>query len=83
MTLQEENQKLRKLLTTLRISLNLDETEYGLSKQEKRTLAEEINAALGQNTEPMCETMRRPKAGCGCPDCGSSLIDWPKATTQR
>jgi len=23
--------------------------------------------------------MQRPKAECGCPDCGSSLIDWPKA----
>lgn len=27
----------------------------------------------------ICETMQRPKAECGCPDCGSSLIDWPKA----
>ncbi len=24
-----------------------------------------------------CETMQRPKAECGCPDCGSSLTDWP------
>ncbi|MBR8114457.1 hypothetical protein KDX10_32970 [Burkholderia cenocepacia] len=22
-----------------------------------------------------CETMERPKSRCGCPDCGSSLID--------
>lgn len=27
----------------------------------------------------VCETMGRPKAECGCPDCGSSLIDWPQA----
>lgn len=26
---------------------------------------------------PICQTMQRPKAECGCPDCGSSLIDWP------
>ena len=25
----------------------------------------------------MCETMQRPKSQCGCPDCGSSLIDCP------
>jgi hypothetical protein len=23
-----------------------------------------------------CETMQRPKHLCGCPDCGSSLIDY-------
>ncbi|GJH00231.1 hypothetical protein [Paraburkholderia terrae] len=25
--------------------------------------------------EEWCDTMERPKAQCGCPDCGSSLID--------
>lgn len=24
-----------------------------------------------------CETMDRPKSQCGCPDCGSSLIELP------
>lgn len=28
-------------------------------------------------TDHLCETMQRPVAECGCPDCGSSLIDWP------
>jgi hypothetical protein len=74
-----ENEKLRKLLTTLRISLNLDDTEYGLSKQEKSSLAADIDAELSRQAEPVCQTMQRPKAECGCPDCGSSLIDWPTA----
>lgn len=73
----EENARLRGLLTTLRISLNLDDTEYGLSQQEKRKLAADIDAALSKQAEPVCQTMQRPKAECGCPDCGSSLIDWP------
>ncbi len=29
-------------------------------------------------TDRLCKTMQRPVAECGCPDCGSSLIDWPK-----
>jgi len=33
------------------------------------------NAAL----EPQCETMDRPKAQCGCPDCGPSLVDLGQA----
>lgn len=74
-----ENERLRNLLTTLRISLNLDDTEYGLSKQEKSSLAADIDAELSRQAEPVCQTMQRPKAECGCPDCGSSLIDWPKA----
>lgn len=74
-----ENERLRKLLTTLRISLNLDDTEYGLSKQEKSSLAADIDAELSRQAEPVCQTMQRPKAECGCPDCGSSLIDWPTA----
>ena len=48
----EENEKLRGLLTTLRVSLNLDDTEYGLSQQEKRKLAADIDATLSQQTEP-------------------------------
>lgn len=40
-------------------------------------LRNEMKAALSQQAELMCETMQRPKAKCGCPDCGSSLIDWP------
>lgn len=47
-----ENERLRGLLTTLRVSLNLDDTEYGLSQQEKRALAAEIDAALPQQSEP-------------------------------
>lgn len=74
-----ENERLRGLLTTLRVSLNLDDTEYGLSQQEKRKMAADIDAELSRQPEPMCETMQRPKAECGCPDCGSSLIDWPTA----
>lgn len=30
------------------------------------------------HTDRLCETMQRPVSQCGCPDCGSSLIDWPK-----
>ena len=47
-----ENEGLRGLLTKLRVSLNLDDTEYGLSQQEKRALAAEIDAALSQRPEP-------------------------------
>lgn len=79
---EAENERLRGLLTTLRVSLNLDDTEYGLSQQEKRKLAADIDAELSRQPETMCETMQRPKAECGCPDCGSSLIDWPTAAEQ-
>lgn len=47
-----ENEKLRGLLTTLRISLNLDDTEYGLSKQEKSSLAADIDAELSRQAKP-------------------------------
>jgi len=32
---------------------------------------------------PMCEPMQRPKSQCGCPDCGSSLIDWPASQGEQ
>jgi hypothetical protein len=32
---------------------------------------------------PVCETMQRPKCECGCPDCGSSLIDWPASQGEQ
>src|SRR5690606_28410775 len=40
-----------------------------------------IDAEYAQENKAaeQCETMLRPKSECGCPDCGSSLIDWPKA----
>lgn len=28
-----------------------------------------------------CKTMDRPASSCGCPDCGSSLIDFPSMAT--
>ena len=46
------------------------------NKAELRSL---IDSALSRQAEPVCQTMQRPKAECGCPDCGSSLIDWPTA----
>lgn len=36
-----------------------------------------LEAVSASSSEPMCKTMQRPKAQCGCPDCGTSLIDWP------
>ena len=30
-----------------------------------------------------CETMQRPKSECGCPDCGSSLIQWPTEASNK
>lgn len=32
--------------------------------------------------EPLCETMDRPKSRCGCPDCGSSLIQYNEQEQQ-
>ncbi len=29
-----------------------------------------------QNSEPVCQTMKRSVKDCGCPDCGPSLIDY-------
>lgn len=34
--------------------------------------------AQAQKAAEQCETMQRPKSECGCPDCGSSLIDCPE-----
>jgi hypothetical protein len=50
----------------------------------EHSLAERFSALLtAQPQASMCETMRRPKAECGCPDCGSSLIDWPQASAAQ
>lgn len=38
-------------------------------------------AASNQEKERWCKTMDRPASACGCPDCGSSLIDFPSKTT--
>lgn len=72
-----ENEGLRGLLTTLRVSLNLDDTEYGLSQQEKRALAAEIDAALSQQPEPDCDW---PTCECAlqperCRQCDPSPTD--------
>ena len=51
MDLKEENEMLRDLLTQVRVSLNLDDTEYGLSKKEKRSMVDCINVALSRQAE--------------------------------
>ncbi|ULR75100.1 hypothetical protein JC1_28 [Burkholderia phage JC1] len=40
-------------------------------EEQKAALARELAKARGE----WCDTMDRPKAECGCPDCGPSLID--------
>lgn len=49
----------------------------GNSDESKRCIG--CGHRFEKSAEPMCETMQRPKSQCGCPDCGSSLVDWPKA----
>lgn len=38
--------------------------------------------ATVQAAQRWCETMDRPAASCGCPDCGSSLIDYTAQAAQ-
>ncbi|MDN6861032.1 hypothetical protein QO207_30950 [Pseudomonas sp. CAN2814] len=47
----------------------------GLQATVEKKLRTRIRALEKQAAQ--CETMQRPKSGCGCPDCGSSLIDVP------
>lgn len=42
-----------------------------------------LEAVAASSSEPMCDTMQRPKSQCGCPDCGSSLIDWPASQGEQ
>lgn len=41
------------------------------------TQSREAEKAKCDPSEAMCQTMGRPRKECGCPDCGSSLIDFP------
>lgn len=50
-------------------------------KEIERMLA--VTPAAPEPPIRMCQTMRRPAAECGCPDCGSSLIDWPMPEPQE
>lgn len=71
-----EVEKLRGLLTTLRISLNLDDTEYGLSQQEKRKMAADIDAALSQPVEPAPAQDEREAPEVVAIPCCSKDGDW-------
>lgn len=66
----EENARLREALQWI--------ADYAFGDNGNEA-AQRARAALSQQVEPACQTMQRPKAECGCPDCGSSLIDWPTA----
>lgn len=43
----------------------------------KADVTDAVVAAAEAPQERWCNTMDRPAAQCGCPDCGSSLIDFP------
>lgn len=43
----------------------------------KADVTDAVVAAAEAPQERWCNTMDRPAALCGCPDCGSSLIDFP------
>lgn len=53
-----------------------EEQQGGIS--EFIVAIERLRDATQAATSQICKTMQRPKAECGCPDCGSSLVDWPK-----
>lgn len=46
-----------------------------LEQQQRDLAAQQAAAAPAPTPDGWCETMERPKASCGCPDCGPSLID--------
>jgi len=43
---------------------------------QSKTTKDMFDAAIEHFSAPWCDTMQRPKKECGCPDCGSSLIDF-------
>jgi len=70
-----------------RIRKNLEEGRFDdLSKELQRWVCHRLMPSLtrfgvypppAEANAGFCETMQRPKSECGCPDCGSSLVDWP------
>lgn len=68
--------KAQKLALLYRINTSGDPRQAS----EERDLLKRVNNYLAQSDgctlAEWCDTMERPKAKCGCPDCGSSILHY-------